>query len=329
MAILLQAVPAVLLLVGTPFLPRSPRWLVQRGRYHEARLALLSIRSEKDAFKELEEIVASRNSAEALARPGLREITSGRAGKLLSVGVVLQLLQQLVGMNAMMYFGPRIFEAAGLPGTSTQTLSNSVNFLATFLAIYFADSHGRASLLTWGAGGMASASFMMAFLGHFYMSGVVGELNMSSSFAGAGFVASVFVFIFSFAFSWGPMVWVYCAEIFPLEYRGVCVGLTTMANWIGNYIVAQFTPILLEVIGFNTFFIYGSMSLVALVVALWLPETKGVPMENIQQLFDRKFESKSAIATSKQKAAMPVETAHSDPAMLFMTSSKFMYGAAY
>lgn len=329
MAILLQAVPAVLLLVGMPFLPRSPRWLVQKGRQNEARLALLSLRSEEDALKELEEIVASNRATEVLGRPGWREVTSGRAGRLLTVGVVLQLLQQLVGMNAMMYFGPRIFEAAGLPGTSTQTVSNSVNFFATFLAIYLADSRGRASLLTWGAGGMASASFMMGCLGHFYMSGVTGDLNMSSSSAGAAFAASVFVFIFCFAFSWGPMVWVYCAEIFPLEYRGLCVGLTTTANWIGNYIVAQTTPILLEFIGFNTFFIYGSMSLIALAVALWLPETKGVPMENIQQLFDRKFEGDSATAKSKIKSAMPFETSNSDSAMLVVASSKITYGAAY
>eukprot|EP00933_Yihiella_yeosuensis_P081770 TRINITY_DN95453_c0_g1_i1.p1 TRINITY_DN95453_c0_g1~~TRINITY_DN95453_c0_g1_i1.p1 ORF type:complete len:123 (+),score=24.31 TRINITY_DN95453_c0_g1_i1:127-495(+) len=77
--------------------------------------------------------------------------------------------------------------------------------------------------------------------------------------------------------------------MFPLKYRARCMGLTTMANWVGNYIVAQFTPVLLEAFGFGTFLLFGICCGISLAVATWLPETKGIPLEHIEELFDRKF----------------------------------------
>merc|ERR1711908_106316 len=85
------------------------------------------------------------------------------------------------------------------------------------------------------------------------------------------------------------MVWVYCAEIFPLKHRSRCVGLTTMSNWVGNYSIAQFTPMLLEAVGFGTFFLFALACLAALALAHWLPETKGLQLEQIDRLFDQKF----------------------------------------
>merc|ERR1712224_676267 len=96
-------------------------------------------------------------------------------------------------------------------------------------------------------------------------------------------------FVINFAYSWGPMVWVYCAEIFPLRSRARCVGVTTTANWVGNFFIAQFTPSLLDWLGFGTFFLFGFFSFTALLVAVWIPETKGIPLEKIAALFDTRL----------------------------------------
>merc|ERR1719291_556159 len=107
---------------------------------------------------------------------------------------------------------------------------------------------------------------------------------------GAGWVIafSAFFFVFNFAYGYGPIVWVYCSEIFPLRYRARCVGICTLANWVGNFLIAQFTPMLLESIQFSTFFVFGFFCLISIFLSAWLPETKGVPLELIQQLFDKK-----------------------------------------
>jgi len=100
--------------------------------------------------------------------------------------------------------------------------------------------------------------------------------------------ASTFFFVFNFAYGFGPIVWVYCSEIFPLRYRARCIGVSTMANWVGNFIIAQFTPMLLDSIQFGTFYVFGVFCFFSIFLSAWLPETKGVPLELVQKLFDGK-----------------------------------------
>lgn len=88
---------------------------------------------------------------------------------------------------------------------------------------------------------------------------------------------------------WGPVAWVYCAEIFPLEHRSVAVGYTTCTNWLGNFIVALLTPILLADLGLYTFFLVAAFCIVAIVFSLWIPETKGVSLEAMPAIFKAKF----------------------------------------
>merc|ERR1719436_374228 len=99
---------------------------------------------------------------------------------------------------------------------------------------------------------------------------------------------STFFFVFNFAYGFGPIIWVYCAEIFPLRYRARCIGVSTMANWVGNFIIAQFTPMLLDGIQFGTFYVFGVFRFFSIFISAWLPETKGVPLELVQELFDGK-----------------------------------------
>mmetsp|Transcript_56151 Transcript_56151/g.99995 ORF Transcript_56151/g.99995 Transcript_56151/m.99995 type:complete len:495 (-) Transcript_56151:46-1530(-) len=293
LAIAFQAVPASLILMIMPFLPRSPRWLAQQGRLEEAEASLVDLRSAEGpqvAKKELEEIVEEIKALDG--QKTWREVFSGNIGFLVLIGASLQMLQQLVGMNAFMYFGPSIFTSFGYSGTLFQMLTNAVNFLMTIPALFIIETAGRRALLMVGAVGMGISSASLAILGHFAMEqhGHDLVLKSSSPWVGAAMTTAIFSFVSFFAATWGPTVWVYCAEMFPLKYRARCLGVTTMTNWVGNYLIAQFTPVLLNVFGFSVFIIFTFFCGVALMMASYLPETRGLSLEHIGQLFQERFD---------------------------------------
>eukprot|EP00928_Gymnodinium_smaydae_P056792 TRINITY_DN4011_c0_g2_i1.p1 TRINITY_DN4011_c0_g2~~TRINITY_DN4011_c0_g2_i1.p1 ORF type:complete len:549 (+),score=109.55 TRINITY_DN4011_c0_g2_i1:221-1648(+) len=296
--------PALGLLVGMSFLPRSPRWLVQVGRREEALRVLKSIRSEEEAVREEAEIAEEIEKAAADGAPAWSELLHGRAFRLCVLGVTLQFLQQLVGMNAFMYFGPKIFESVGFSKNLFTTINNLVNFLLTIPAVLLADLAGRRQLMLWSSVGMFVSCMLMGTFGLVFVEKdpLSDAYVVGNSSARWVITLSIFFFVFNFAYGIGPIVWVYCSEIFPLRYRARCIGVSTMANWVGNFIIAQFTPMLLDSIGFGTFYVFGFFCFVSIFLSAWLPETKGVPLELVQDLFDGKagFGTRSANAVEKK-----------------------------
>lgn len=288
----LMNLPALLLFFGMFFLPRSPRWLMQKNRRDDALKVLYKIRAEAEAHQETEEICEEIEKAKSEGEPRWSELFTGRVGRLLVLGVVLQLLQQLCGMNAFMYFGPKIFEGIFGAGSKNMfsTITNAVNFIATFPAVFLADRAGRRSLMVWSAVGMLIACTVTGLLGTIYLKpdGKGGFEPLENETVGWVMAISIFFFVANFAFGFGPIVWVYIAEIFPIRYRARANGLCTMANWVGNFAIAQFTPELLDSIHFATFFVFGIFCAIGLAVSCWLPETRGVPLELVGQLFDDK-----------------------------------------
>jgi len=289
-AIALQAVPAIILIIGTSIMPRSPRWLVQQGRDAEALEVLQALRSSFDEAKsELDGIKDNHQAAQAQGEPRWAELCSGRLRSLLAVGMSIQLLQQFCGMNAFMYFGPIIFQKAGRDPFVYQTLMSVVNFLATFPALYVVDKYGRRCLAVWGGAGMMITCLMMGSVSLTQSAGLNKTDIAASSYTSSVVVAMCFCFVSIFATSWGPMAWVYCSEMFPLKHRSRCLGLTTTANWVGNYFIAQLTPVMLSTFGFSTFYVFAFFSWLCLSLGLWLPETKGLMLERVGELFDAKF----------------------------------------
>merc|ERR1712039_726697 len=140
---------------------------------------------------------------------------------------------------------------------------------------------------------------MGTILGVIFIRQDADKIEVLNDSAGLLIVIAIFVFTASFSFSWGPVTWVYCAEIFPLNVRGRCVGLTTMWEWVGVFVVNQSTPMLLQSMGFSAFGIFACFCLVAVLFTLWLPETRGVPLEHMNEIFDVRFGTARKLATAK------------------------------
>merc|ERR1712039_588308 len=195
-------------------------------------------------------------------------------------------------MNAFMYFVTKIHTAIGFEDQNQLfTMICLVNMFATLPTIALLDRVGRRTLLLWSSTGMLLSCVAMGVTGIvFAKADQLSEGFVVSNSASQWVIAfSIFFFIANFAYGWGPVVWVYCSEIFPLRYRSRCHGVTTMANMLMNTVVGQFTPALVESLGFSIFFVFGFFCLMNMLMSYWLPETKGVPLEFTQQLFDGKL----------------------------------------
>jgi SP family sugar:H+ symporter-like MFS transporter len=292
---------------------------VQQGRLQEAMDVLVRLRGKEIALAEFRGIKDEHDESKRKGMPRWSEVFTGRIGRLVAIGSALQFLKQFVGMTAIMYFSPRIFGSLMHFETrlhSFQTMTNAINVAATVPALYFADKVGRRLMLAAGGMGMCVSSLVIGFLGlsflhrsedgsemgvHTYLMWDGKEwkyLSFPFEFRGSDslaftastvMVACVFIFVVTFASTWGPMVWVYCCEIFPLKYRGLCIGVTTTTNWVGNFLITLLTPVALNRIGSGTFFVFGFFAFLAFLLGLWIPETQGLMLEDIAQVFDERF----------------------------------------
>lgn len=269
--------PGVAFLALLFFVPESPRWLIKQGRPAEALPILVKIHGEDAAKQEVLDIKASfaqeAGPLRDLFRPGLRLA--------LLVGVGLAVLQQVTGINAVMYYAPEIFKAtgAGTNASLVQTIMvGFVNFVFTILSIWLIDKVGRKALLLAGTSVMA-----LSLVG-------IGAAFHTGYTSGTVVLLLVLVYVAAFAVSLGPVVWVMLSEIFPNRYRGRATAIAAMALWIADYIVSQSFPPMLSFAGpALTFWVFAFMSVVALLFSWKLvPETKGKSLEDVESLWSRK-----------------------------------------
>ncbi|WP_306715531.1 sugar porter family MFS transporter [Burkholderia dolosa] len=270
------AIPAVLFLAGVLALPDSPRWLLQRNRAAEARAVLQRLYGNAaDVHAELAQ-VSKDNARPQHGWSLLRQNSNFRRS--VALGVVLQVFQQLTGINVVMYYAPRIFQLAGYATHEQQlwatAIVGGVNVLATFGAIAFVDRWGRKPILYAGCAVMA---FGMCALGFMLHSGVGGHAAQVLA------VAALLLFIAGFAMSAGPLVWVLCSEIQPQQGRDFGIAVSTLVNWVANMAVAATFLSLLSTVGeANTFMVYAVLNVIfALVVFFYVPETRGVSLEQL------------------------------------------------
>jgi len=272
-----EAIPSGIFLVLLAFVPDTPRWLVLRGRNDEALAQLKRVTEEADARSILADIQRTL------------EVRSGRlfsfGPAVVVVGVLISVFQQFVGINAVLYYAPLMFQNMGA-STDTALLQTIVvgaaNVIFTVVAIVTVDRLGRKPLLVAGAVVMAVA---MIALGCLFNAKVVG----------LGALVAVVVYIGGFAFSWGPVAWVLLAEMFPNSIKGKGLGLAVAAQWLANLVVSASFKVLDGNSTLNALFnhgfaywIYGGMSvLAALFVIRYVPETKGRSLEAIQDLWGK------------------------------------------
>lgn len=295
----LQIVPALVLACGMPFFPYSPRWLMVKGRQEEALLVLSKIRSSsKHAINvEFNEIKEEVEFDREKSIQSYRQLFYAPIRRRLILGMTIQILQQLTGMNSIMYYAPQIFKQAGLPDQSAFLLATGfngcVNVLATIPAILYVDKWGRRPVLIYGALLMSMSMFtigtIMGTHGHTVMNLTTNsvEVMIPSQLGSYAIIVFVYFFVAAFACTWGPTTWLYCAEIFPLNMRAKGTSLTTAAIWLANCVISFGVPVLLETITYGTYLIFGSLCMsMAIITFMFYPETKGRSLEDMNSLFE-------------------------------------------
>lgn len=275
-------IPAAFLIICVCRMPKSPRWLASKGRMNEAKNILLSLRhTEREASQEYNDIVASLK----VNQSGFDLFKANKNfRRSVSLGVVLQFMQQFTGMNIIMYYAPTIFKMAGFTSHLEQMFSTvlvGVAFvIATTCVAGVTDTWGRKPALKIGFAVMGSGMFML---------GVVLNLILQSNGAAPAFLAYsavvlAIVCIVGYAMSAAPMVWVLCSEIQPLKGRDFGIACSTTMNWISNMVLGATFLTLLNGIGTNfTFWLYALFNFAFIVITImFVPETKGVTLEHIE-----------------------------------------------
>lgn len=263
------AAPSLLFALLLLFVPESPRWLVKAGRPEAARRILERINGASAAARELTEIRAGLQEEPG----GWGELLAPGPRRALLVGGALAIFQQFSGINAIMYYAPEIFKAAGetTDAAFAQTVTvGAINLVFTLVAIACVDRFGRKPLLLIGSLAQMVTLALVALVFHSGGHGVLLQLG-------------IFGFVASFAAAMGPVAWIVNAEIFSNRVRGRAMAITIGLLWLSCYAVSQTFPILIERFGpATTFAGYAVCSaLCAAFIARWVPETKGRSLEEI------------------------------------------------
>lgn len=277
----LAAIPGAVQFIGMSRMPASPRWLIGQHRDADATVVMKQVGASDDEARA--EIAAMQEAVEEEREGSWADLLSPGVKAALAVGVMLALIQQITGINTVIYYAPDIFEDARFGSAQSAiwatVVVSSVNVLATFVAIRYLDRWGRIPLLTAGLTGMIVSLFALG--------GTFIFLDKGEDGGALGIVAVFFVctYIASFAFSLGPIVWVIVSEIFPTKVRGRAISVATMVNWGANFIVGlMFLTLVDELHTWGTFWLFGALSIGSLwYIRAKVPETKGRTLEEIEE----------------------------------------------
>jgi len=287
-----QVVPGVVMGIGVWFLYESPRWLMEKDRHAEARLALRKMHGNGHndeflqlEFEEIRDTIVAEKAFQVVSWKALMSKPSWR--KRLFLGCGIQAFGQLSGVNVINYYGNEIYKLLGIDtGTSLKIvgISGALSIVYCAIGLWLLDRVGRIKPMMVASGGCALALMVNAVLSQYYVANSDQALSKDGN-ALRAMVAMNFVFSFFFTMI-GIITWVYPAEIFSTEIRARGNSLSTFSNWSLNLIFAQISPIALEQVGFRFFYAFFVFNLCAMVCYfLFYPETKGKTLEQMDILF--------------------------------------------
>ena len=298
-----ELVPALAFLILLFMVPRSPRWLMIKGKEEEAKNVLVAIHGQEMADKEYSEI---KESIQQEGKVKKASIFQKSLFPIVIIGTVLSILQQFTGINAVLYYGADIFEQALGFGKEDillqQILLATVNLLFTFIAMFTVDKLGRKPLLIIGGFGMLVGFLIMGFTLYLSDYSAVNSAGLPAISSTEGIICliGILMFIGSFAMSMGPIVWVLLSEMFPNSIRSTAMAIAVAAQWLANYFVSQTFPIVVEsdanrlVADGGTwnnslpYFLFSAFIVFIIFFSWkWIPETKGKTLEEMEGLFNK------------------------------------------
>lgn len=268
-----ETIPDLLFLVVIFFIPESPRWLTVKGRDGKALGILQRIYGTTQAASE--QLDATRESIAGEVKSEWRTLLEPGIFKAVLIGSAIAILGQFMGVNAVLYYGPKIFMDAGLSGEGSllsTVLVGVVNMLTTVIALLIIDKVGRKKLVWWGVGGMIACLLM---IGLYFALGSLPTWFLLVFFL---------LYVFCTAISISAVVFVLLSEMYPNRVRGLAMSVAGLALWVGTYLIGQLTPWMLETLTpAGTFFLFAFMCLPYLFIMWkWVPETTGKSLEEIE-----------------------------------------------
>lgn len=275
--------PAVLLFFGMMFMPDTPRWYAMKGRLADARRVLERTRARQDVEWELTEIEETLTE-EQQQRPRLSELRKPWLFKLFLIGMGIAVIQQLTGVNTIMYYAPTMLKAVGMDDSAAlfATIGNGViSVLMTFVGIWLLGKMGRRTLTMIGQFGCTACLVFIGAVTLFMPETVNGQPDMWRSYM---VLSGMLLFLSFQQGALSPVTWLLLSEIFPTRLRGIFMGGAVFAMWIANFLISLMFPVLLASVGLaGAFFIFALVGVAgAIFVIKCVPETRNRSLEQIE-----------------------------------------------
>ncbi|CAK9178518.1 unnamed protein product [Ilex paraguariensis] len=280
------SLPCLILIPGLFFIPESPRWLAKMGMTDDFESSLQVLRGfDADISLEVNEIKRSVASTTRKTAIRFADLKQRRYWLPLMIGIGLLMLQQLSGINGVMFYSSSIFQSAGISSSNVATFAlGAVQVIATAVATWLVDKTGRRLLLIVSSSGMVLSLLVVAV--SFFVKDCVSESSNTYSVMGIVSVVGVVGLVVAFSLGVGPIPWIIMSEIMPIKIKGLAGSVATLANWFISWGITMTAPLLLTWSSGGTFTVYMLMSIIAVAfVAIWVPETKGKTLEEIQFSF--------------------------------------------
>ncbi|XP_038884853.1 sugar transporter ERD6-like 6 [Benincasa hispida] len=282
----LGILPCTILIPGLFFIPESPRWLAKMGMTEEFETSLQVLRGfDTDITIEVNEIKRSVASANRRRTIRFADLKQKRYWLPLSIGIGLLILQQLSGINGVLFYSSTIFASAGITSSNAATFGlGAIQVVATAVTTWVIDRAGRRLLLIISSAGMTLSLLIVAVA--FFVKDAVSKDSSLYSIAGIVSVVGVVAMVVAFSLGVGAIPWIIMSEILPVDIKGLAGSIATLANWFSAWGVTMSANLLLAWSSGGTFTIYLMVTgFMVLFVTLWVPETKGRTLEEIQFSF--------------------------------------------